>query len=155
MHYPNAGKASVSRGTGIEKINDYDIKHLCNTEVGSSGGPILFYLTNKVIGIHKGFLKKGFNLGTFLKFPLNELNNDNDSEVDLAKIYNVQILETKYLDNYDYMLDIILVGDSCTGKTKILKGFLKKDLGDFPSIGVDIYISYACLIFLVGKNISP
>ena len=93
LHYPNAGKASVSRGTGIEKINDYDIKHFCNTEVGSSGGPILCYLTNKVIGIHKGFFKKGFNLWTFLKFPLNELNNDNDSEVDLAKIYNVQILE--------------------------------------------------------------
>ena len=164
LHYPNGGKVSISFGYGIEKINNYDIKHLCNTEVGSSGGPILCYLTNKVIGIHKGFLKKGFNLGTFLKFPLNELNNDNDSEVDLAKIYNVQILETKYLDNYDYMLDIILVGDTNTGKTKILEGFLQKGLGDYPSIGLDInikyiqikkkYISYACLIFVVGKNFS-
>jgi len=80
LHYPNGDKASVSCGTGLEKINDFDIKHLCHTESGSSGGPILCRLTNKVIGIHKGFIKRingnNFNIGTFLKFPLNELNNN-------------------------------------------------------------------------------
>ena len=48
LHYPNSGKASISYGTGIEKINEYDIKHLCNTQPGSSGGPILSRLTNKL-----------------------------------------------------------------------------------------------------------
>ena len=77
LHYPNGGKISVSFGYGIEKENDYDIKHLCNTENGSSGGPILNLQTNKIIGIHKAFIRRGdksFNIGTFLKFPLNELN---------------------------------------------------------------------------------
>ena len=54
LHFPNAGKGCISKGTGIEKINEYDIKHSCNTENGSSGGPILSSISNKVIGIHKG-----------------------------------------------------------------------------------------------------
>ena len=74
LHYPNAGKPSISYGKGIEKLTDFDIKHFCNTQPGSSGGPILSLLTNKIIGIHKAFIKKGYNIGTFLKFPLNELN---------------------------------------------------------------------------------
>ena len=76
LHHPNAEEAKVSFGKGIEEVNDYDIKHLCHTESGSSGGPILSQMTNKVIGIHKGSIGKGkcdYNIGTFLKFPLDEL----------------------------------------------------------------------------------
>ena len=81
LHFPNSRDASVSFGEGIEKINGYDIKHLIYTENGSSGGPILSSLTNKVIGIHKAYVKKGlkgFNIGTFLKFPLDELKGNNE-----------------------------------------------------------------------------
>ena len=46
------------------------------------------------------------------------------------------------MKNYDYMLDIILVGDSYTGKTKILEGFLKKDLEDLPTIGGERHIKF-------------
>jgi hypothetical protein len=75
LHYPNGGEGKVSYGKGIEKINEYDISHLCNTESDSSGAPILSLLTNKVIGIHKAANKiKNFNIGTYLKFPLSELN---------------------------------------------------------------------------------
>ena len=35
LHFPGADKAKISYGNGIEKINEYDIKHLCNTEEGS------------------------------------------------------------------------------------------------------------------------
>ena len=77
LHHPNAEGAKVSFGKGIEEVNDYDIKHLCHTEPGSSGGPILSRMTNKVIGIHKGSIVKYgkcvYNIGTFLKFPLNDL----------------------------------------------------------------------------------
>ena len=77
LHHPNAEEAKVSFGSGIEKVNDCDIKHLCHTEPGSSGGPILSQMTNKVIGIHKGSIVKygkcAYNIGTFLKFPLNDL----------------------------------------------------------------------------------
>ena len=71
LHHPNAEEAKVSFGSGIEKVNDYDIKHFCHTEPGSSGGPILSKITNKVIGIHKGSVGGKYNLGTFLEEPLN------------------------------------------------------------------------------------
>ena len=58
LHYPNNDEISVSYGVGIEKINEFDIKHLCNTCNGSSGSPIFQSLTHKVIGIHKGFVNK-------------------------------------------------------------------------------------------------
>ena len=78
LHFPGADKAKISYGNGIEKINEYDIKHFCNTEEGSSGSPILSAMTNKIIGIHKATRRKGgivkYNLGTFLKYPLSELN---------------------------------------------------------------------------------
>ena len=74
LHHPNAEEAKVSFGSGIEKVNDYDIKHYCHTEPGSSGGPILSKITNKVIGIHKGTIRNGlYNIGTFLKDPLDDL----------------------------------------------------------------------------------
>ena len=77
LHHPNAEEAKVSFGSGIKQVNDYDIKHLCHTEPGSSGGPILCNFTNKVIGIHKGSIAKYgkcvYNIGTFLKFPLDDL----------------------------------------------------------------------------------
>ena len=82
LHYPNAEEAKVSKGKGIEKVNDYDIKHWCHTEPGSSGGPILSKKTNKVIGIHKGSIGKGtceYNIGTFLKFPL--INAEDKNQV--------------------------------------------------------------------------
>ena len=78
LHYQNnSEKAYISEGKGIKQIGKYDIKHKCNTFHGSSGAPILSSLSKKVIGIHKGYLEAGsesFNVGTFLKFPLDELN---------------------------------------------------------------------------------
>jgi hypothetical protein len=55
LYYPNSKEAKVSYGKGFEKLNGFNMKHLCNLEQGSSGGPILSYITNKVIGIHKEF----------------------------------------------------------------------------------------------------
>ena len=95
LHYPNGNKASVSYGYGIVKENNYDIKHLCNTLPGSSGGPILNLQSNKIIGIHKAHIKKGnqsFNIGTFLKFPLNEINVKKINEIRMKlkiKEYNI------------------------------------------------------------------
>ena len=57
--------------TGIEE-NKYNINHSCNTEVGSSGSPILTS-NNKLIGIHKGAkFKKSYNCGSFLNYPIKE-----------------------------------------------------------------------------------
>ena len=106
LHYPNSSKASISYGKGIEKIREYDVKHLCNTQHGSSGGPILSLLTNKVIGIHKGCINKRnerYNIGTFLKFPLNDLNNIKDEIIIRINIDENDInKEIYFLDNTDY-----------------------------------------------------
>ena len=106
LHYPNSDEASISFGCGLEKIDKYNIKHLCNTEPGSSGGPILSLLTNKIIGIHKWSIIKNsdykYNIGTFLKFPLNELNNKSEIQIQIRikeKDINKKIY---FLNNTDY-----------------------------------------------------
>jgi len=110
LHYPNSQDASVSYGNGITLDNDhkYDIQHKCNTSSGSSGGPILNLSTNKVIGIHKGCIQKKdgtkYNIGTFLKEPLeeikntkinNQINNDN-----LYNDFNIELKEPIHILNY-------------------------------------------------------
>ena len=112
LHYPNSGEPKISYGKGLEKINDYDMKHFCNTEPGSSGGPILSIMTNKIIGIHKASIndkenKTKYNVGTFLKFPINELNkrtinytkNENEIGINEVKIKK-EIFERK-VDNIE------------------------------------------------------
>ena len=103
LHYPDCKKASISEGDGIEQISYYDIKHLCNTEPGSSGGPILSRLTNKIIGIHKGCTNKKnirYNIGTFLKFPLNDLNGKTNEIKIQIKVDKCNINKDIYfLDN--------------------------------------------------------
>ena len=93
LHYPDAKEAKISFGNGLEKENDYYMKHELHTEHGSSGGPILSQNTNWVIGIHKAAKKLDgeykYNIGTFLKFPLNELKNQNKSKSKGPKVsYN-------------------------------------------------------------------
>ena len=104
LHHPNAGEAKVSYGKGFDEINVYDMKHLCCTEPGSSGAPILSVMTNKIIGIHKAAnSKKNYNIGTFLKFPLNELKrqNENLSKIKIIKnnIFDKKLVMEKPNDN--------------------------------------------------------
>jgi len=75
----NEYKPAVSYGIIKEIKNDYKIIHLCNTDKGSSGSPILNLANNKIIGIHsEGYKNYNFNLGTLLKYPIEEyLNNIN------------------------------------------------------------------------------
>ena len=52
LHYLLGNDICVSYGI-LNKISKYDIIHLCSTDNGSSGSPILNLKNNKVIGIHK------------------------------------------------------------------------------------------------------
>jgi len=71
LHYPNMSKASVSYGI-IKQIMNFNIYHTCCTEPGSSGSPIMNLLNNKVIGIHKEASRFNFNIGSFIKNPINK-----------------------------------------------------------------------------------
>ena len=90
LHYLNGQNASVSYGKDIiyDPNYKYDIQYKCN--IDSSGGPILNLLSNKIIGIHKGYIQKNdgikYNIGTLLKYPLKEINNNN-----LYNNYNIEL----------------------------------------------------------------
>ena len=72
IQYPE-GNAAVSYGL-LNKIDKYEIQHLCCTKNGSSGSPILYLKSNKVIGIHKNSSKNdNFNGGTLLNVLLNDI----------------------------------------------------------------------------------
>ena len=75
LQYPNSDKVSVSYGIikTIDLNNNYDILHLCSTDKGSSGAPLLNIKTNKLIGIHKGASNNyNYNKGTLLVHPFKE-----------------------------------------------------------------------------------
>ena len=78
IQYQNGDEACVSYGI-LNKINKNDILHICSTDKGSSGSPILNLKNNKVIGIHRGSQDhaKNYNCGTLLKYPLIDFINKN------------------------------------------------------------------------------
>ena len=55
LQYPGGKRLGVSYGILKEIYEDkkYNFKHLCCTEEGSSGSPIINIINNKLIGIHK------------------------------------------------------------------------------------------------------
>ena len=75
MQYPKGTKSHVSYGL-LSYMKNGNLKHYCSTEDGSSGSPILSLDSNKVIGIHKGCLKKESpesNVGIFIKIALDKI----------------------------------------------------------------------------------
>ena len=122
LHFPKNGVATISYGCGLEKINDYDIKHLCNTDFGSSGGPILNKMNNKLLGIHRGYHQtkniNKYNYRTFLKFPLKDLKKLNEKK-DYTDLLSV-IFEKREIIEYDYEFNYIITGTSFTTQSEIL-----------------------------------
>ena len=70
LHYPKGIEMTSSLGL-IKSISedDYTIQHLCSSEEGSSGGPLINATKFEVIGIHKGGekMQKTIILGHCLK----------------------------------------------------------------------------------------
>ena len=103
IHYPNGKIMECSPGTikNISEDNKYKIDHLCSTEDGSSGSPIINLFNYKVIGVHKGSKKvdANWNFGTLIKGPILEFNNNfkNDNKekihVKTFKIINYENIE--------------------------------------------------------------
>ena len=110
IHYPQDDNVVVSFGL-ISQINEKEINHLCSTENGSSGAPILSLKTFNVIGVHYGFKnQRNYNLGTFIKSIIKELNNYNQISVNNQNIINEDIndLQNKSLNqNLDQEIIII------------------------------------------------
>ena len=80
INYPLGKNMILSYGT-ISEIEKEKINHLCTTDSGSSGSPILLLSNMKVIGIHKGSYSDentNLNAGILINFFIDDINkNDN------------------------------------------------------------------------------
>ena len=81
IYFPYGKKAIYSNGV-IKRISEdkFNIEHLCSTKPGASGCPIINLNNNRVMGIHKGADIKNWNLGTFIKEPIEKFYEENKKE---------------------------------------------------------------------------
>lgn len=96
LHYANGKEICESREILMNISEDnFTIIHCCDSENGSSGGPLINLKNNKVIGIHKGFNGKE-NLGSILREPIdifyqqlkNNIKINNNTNKDKLQILN-------------------------------------------------------------------
>ena len=127
LHYPNSNnnESSISYGYGIASKNNFDIEHKCNAKPSSSGSPILNLSSNKVIGIHKGCIDIKYNIGSLLKYPLNELNKKNEIKLEIE------------IKKEDINKEIIILS-SCTF---IYKDTIKKANKEINESNTELYIN--------------
>jgi len=97
LHYPNQDKASVSYGT-IKKIENGNINHICSTQPGSSGSPIMDLSKNTIVGIHAGASKFDFNKGYFIKNPIIEFIQNKDKNINKIN-YDKNVKSNKNIIN--------------------------------------------------------
>ena len=104
LQYPKGGNAAVSYGL-LTSLDKYEIKHICSTENGSSGSPILNLETNKVIGIHKeGSINFEFNKGIYLKYILIDFIQKNTNKINenqYSFIHNNNINSQNNYENFN------------------------------------------------------
>ena len=100
ISYPHGGNVKYAYGKiKLIEDNNYTIRHLCRSNPGSSGGPIMNLENTRVIGIHKGAAKDGnnWNLGTLIKEPI-EIFKDKKIE-DEEIIIKYEYKENKNITN--------------------------------------------------------
>ena len=126
LHYPN--EKYVSYCLINELREDKVIVHLCNTENGSSGIPILSLKSNKVIGVHYGGIKNKYNYGTNIKYAINEINLEYKNEINVKYITKEENTENifgeKFVENNrnNIGLEINGVKSELIGRYKLIKG---------------------------------
>ena len=118
LNYMVGNEIKVSYGKAMtNKGESFEMGHNCYTILGSSCSPIFNLSTNKLIGIHKNYVSYTdknlcYNLGTFLKYPLKEiekiltekLNKISKQKVfknkkNLKKFDNISFLEVSEISN--------------------------------------------------------
>ena len=90
IHYPR-GELSLSCGVIKELKERKIIEHVCSTEEGSSGSPIMSLKTYKVIGIHYcGEKDKTKNYGIFIKYAIDKFIDNNIYKNEINIQYKVK-----------------------------------------------------------------
>jgi len=104
LQYPEGKKLGVSYGIlqSIFEDKKYNFNHLCCTEGGSSGSPIINLYNNKVIGIHKeAGNTNNDNIGFFLNYAIEDFLNNNYIIKELNKGFNLNLKESDNLSKLD------------------------------------------------------
>jgi len=117
LHYPNGNEIKYSTEVLKNVVNEYEIRHYCSTDSGSSGAPIINFENRKVIGVHAGFIKsKQINVGTLLNYPIEEFyklydnkKNKNKNKIEIILDIKNEDLNKKiyFLDNLDFSDDLV------------------------------------------------
>ena len=116
LHY-SKGKLHLSFGLINDKIGS-KINHFCNTEVGSSGSPILSLESYKIVGIYYGGSNINLNFCTFINDVIEEFNNyySYNKYKNGNLIYNneneneTKIFGTKFVENNKNNIELIING---------------------------------------------
>ena len=151
LQYPKSlndeQKCAVSYGILKGIKDEYNIIHLCSTESGSSGSPILNISNNKVIGIHKeGGNKYNYNIGTYLKYTINEyLNNINliEKSNEMNNKINNEIIITLKIEKEDINKDIYFL-DNTDGEYwngMVYEEHHHDNLKELNELNVELYIN--------------
>ena len=91
LYYQKYNNKSVVSYGLISKIENAEINHLCCTDYGSSGSPILSIENNRLIGIHFGMKKADdCNLGKFIASIIFKLNSPKEIN-ELLKTLNISM----------------------------------------------------------------
>ena len=165
LHYPKGIEMTFSQGL-IQNISEdgYTIEHLCSSQEGSSGGPLINSTRFQVIGIHKGGAKgaNNYNLGTLLKKPIEEFKIKINLEINQIKEGNKILEKGNIIENekniseddditkdfellssdiaqYDYNYKVILIGNS-KGKTILVYRAISREFRE--KIAVTIGFEY-------------
>ena len=140
LNYQNSKKVIYPLGI-IKLISEYNytINHLCNSEKGFTGGPILNSSNLKVIGIDKGVNKEeNINVGTLINAPIDEFNQKNQSnKIETSKFNKMarNILKEKYeieknnVSNIDE-ITIIYKNKKIDNINEEIKNNIKNQLGE-------------------------
>ena len=110
LNYLKGENIHVSYGL-ISEVSKIQIYHLCNTDTGSSGSPILSLNTFKVIGVHKGSPRNSSqknNVGTFIKYAIEEFIGNKSNE---EKEINKSSVNSNVNNKYNELNIIYILGD--------------------------------------------
>ena len=105
LQYPGGKNLGVSYGIlkGIYEDKKYNFNHVCSTEEGSSGSPIINLINNKVIGIHKeSDIKNNYNMGLFLNYAIKDFINNNYiiKEFNIKTMFKTNNIKKEIHDKY-------------------------------------------------------
>jgi len=105
LQYPEGKSIGVSYEIlkGIYEDKKYNFKHVCSTEEGSLGSPIINLINNMVIWIHKeSDNKNNYNMGLFINYAIddfiNNINNNKNIIKELNKRFNLNLKDDNNLE---------------------------------------------------------